>query len=111
MHTLPLEWSRGSWTYTQVSREGDVALYRQTHREGSAVRFEVIIVQHAKERLAPGGKVVEAGEYYPSSSQWGKGGWTCYTLEEAHALTRDLACACQPSAGDWSAEAELEDTP
>jgi hypothetical protein len=91
MHTLPLEWGKGSWTYTQVSREGDVAIYRQKHREGTAVRFEVIVVQHLGERPIPKGYVREAGEYYPGSSQWGVAGWTFYTLEEAQAHARALA--------------------
>ena len=42
MHVLPLEWSKGNWTYMQVSREGDLAIYRQAHKDGKVERFEVI---------------------------------------------------------------------
>ena len=97
MHTLPVEWNKGSWTYTQVSREGDVAVYRQKHREGTAVRFEVIVVQHWGEKLLPSGRMREAGEYYPGSSQWGVAGWTFYTLEEAQAYARALASGRLPA--------------
>jgi hypothetical protein len=62
VHTLPMEWSKGSWTYTQVSREGDVAIYRQKHRAGTAVRVEVIVVQHFPELRTRTGGVLEAGE-------------------------------------------------
>ena len=97
MHTLPREWSMGSWVYTQVDRAGDVAVYRQKHREGTAVRFEVIIAQHYPERQTKRGVVLEAGEYYPSSSQWGKAGWTFYTLEEAQAYARALTSSRLPA--------------
>jgi hypothetical protein len=91
MHTLPMEWNKGSWTYTHISREGDVAIYCQKHKTGTAVRFEVIIVQHLKERPLPKGYVREAGEWYPQSTQWGKAGWTFLTLEEAQDHARALA--------------------
>ena len=90
MHVLPLEWSNGSWTYTQESRDGDIAIYQQKHKEGSALRFEVIRVQQLEEKPLPKGGIREAGEYYPSSSSWGKNGWTCFTLEEAQALAQTL---------------------
>ena len=89
MHALPQEWSTGRWTYTQVSREGDIAIYSQQHQEGTATRFEVIVVQHFDERPLPNGRMQEAGEYYPGSSQWGRAGWTCLTLEEAQALAQE----------------------
>jgi hypothetical protein len=41
----------------------------------------------------------EAGEWYPSSSSWGKDGWTCFTLEEANTLAQTLALE-RPPAGD-----------
>lgn len=97
MHELPVEWTQGFWTYTHVWRRGDVRIYRQRHQEGRAERFEVIRVQHRKERVFPGGQVQEAGEYYPGSSQWGQDGWTCFTLAEAHALAAPLALRCEPS--------------
>jgi hypothetical protein len=89
MHILPLEWSTRRWTYTQVSRDGDIAIYRLQHREGTAERFEVIVVQQLKERPLPNGQTQEAGEYYPRASQWGRAGWTCFTMEEAKALTQE----------------------
>ena len=64
MHTVPVEWSTGSWTSTQVSREGDVAIYLQRHREGPcvrAVRFEVIVVQHLGEKRMSVGVSVQRG--------------------------------------------------
>jgi hypothetical protein len=90
MHEMPVEWTRGSWTYTQVWREGDIAIYRQKHQEGPAERFEVIRVQHLSEKILPKGYVREAGEYYPGSSQWGQDGWTCHTLDEASTLAATL---------------------
>ena len=91
MRELPVEWSEGKWTYTQVSRHGDVAIYRQKHKEGPAERFEVVLVQHlAKDREMPHGRVIEAGEYYPGASVWGTHGWTHFTLAEAQAQASEL---------------------
>jgi hypothetical protein len=98
MHELPVEWKRGSWTYTQVWREGDLAIYRQKHQEGPAVRFEVIRVQHQQQRRLPNGGVLEAGEYYPNSARWGQDGFTVYTLDEARALAATLRAEAAGSA-------------
>lgn len=91
MRSLPTEWASGAYLYTQVSRDGDIAIYRQKHKEGSAERFEVIVVQHHEEDSLPSGRVQEAGEYYPSSSQWGRAGWTHFTLAQAQAQASALA--------------------
>jgi hypothetical protein len=74
----------------QVSREGDICIYRQKHLHGPAERFEVIIVQHLQEHRFPNGRVQEAGEWYPRSSQWGQAGWTCFTLAEAQAHAKTV---------------------
>lgn len=97
MHTLPEEFSIHNWTYTQVSREGDIAIYRQKHKTGTAVRYEGIVVQHLKEKLMPKGYVREAGEYYPGSSYWGLAGWSFYDLEEAQEHARALASTSHPA--------------
>ena len=45
MHILPIQFAQGQWTYTQVWREGALAIYRQQHKEGTAQRYELIRVQ------------------------------------------------------------------
>ena len=46
----------------------------------------------------PGGKIQEAGEYYPGSSAWGRHGWTCFSLDEAQALAQTLTADTPPQA-------------
>jgi hypothetical protein len=99
VHELDKEFVRGHWRYAQVSRHGDIVIYRQSHLLGTAERFEVIQVQRREARPLPSGQMQEAGEWYPSSSSWGKDGWTCFTLEEANTLAQTLALE-RPPAGD-----------
>jgi hypothetical protein len=83
MHELPTLFTQGHWLYTQVERHGDVALYRQSHQDVDVARYEVIRVRHHPARKLPMGRIAEAGEYYPTSSEWGQHGWTHFTLTEA----------------------------
>ena len=72
MHELPTEFSIRQWIYTQVSRDGEVAIYRQWRTDAAVERFEVIRVHHKPVQVFPNGTVQEhAGEYYPGSAQWG----------------------------------------
>jgi len=61
------------------------------------VRYEVIVIQHLKEKLMPHGRIREEGEWYPWSSQWGEAGWTFFTLEEAQEHARTLASRSHPA--------------
>ncbi len=92
MKTLETEFESKGFRYTQVRRDGDVAIYKQSridgalvngsHMHGSHSAFEVVkIRRHNGYTLA--GISFPPAEMYPSSSLWGLFGWTCVTLEEA----------------------------
>jgi hypothetical protein len=64
---------RAGMLYRQIFREGDVAIY--CARKGDWIEFEVFKVQI----LAAGefgGKLYPPREAFPSSSAWGRSGWT-----------------------------------
>lgn len=61
--------------YELKHREGDVALFEQSKEGLSRSWYEVVIVQRHKE-YEIGGTKVEAAETMPSTSQWGRLGWT-----------------------------------
>lgn len=78
--------------YRQVKRHGDVAIFEQTKPGIVGQWFEVIIVQR-HDGYELGGKTVEPAESMPSSSQWGKKGFTFRTQEEAERKFQQLSTA------------------
>lgn len=61
--------------YHQIDRKGDVALFMQTKPGLLHTWYEVVVVQR-HEAYEIGGAKVEAAETMPSTSQWGRLGWT-----------------------------------
>lgn len=88
MPTLSQEFTFDRHLYQSISREGDIAIYKQLGMYGS-IHYEVVKIQHRPERRLPDGRVQPAGEYYPKSEQWGTAGWTFYTLEDAQQFIKD----------------------
>jgi hypothetical protein len=75
--TVEIEFGSGGHWLRQVWREGDVAIYeRSLSREHSVHELELVIVRIRPKRVMPNGVVVDAGEAYPSSSEWGKFAWS-----------------------------------
>lgn len=77
---LPTKFSEKGFTYTQIKRKGNKAIYEQNLRGSKS--FEVIFInRHEKYEIA--GNEIPASETYPSSSSWGTYGWTYMSLDEA----------------------------
>ncbi|NBU73229.1 MAG: hypothetical protein EBS53_17625 [Bacteroidetes bacterium] len=77
---IPEIFNKKGYTYRQVKREGNKAIYEQTR--GSFVAYEVVkIGKH--NGYSMGGAYIEPSETYPGSSLWGILGWTCTTLDDA----------------------------
>lgn len=66
-----------------------MALYTQC-KGARLSAYEVIKVQYRKERRLPEGRIMEEGDYYPRSEQWGEAGWSFKTREEADAKMTEL---------------------
>lgn len=79
---IPTNFTKKGFTYNQIKREGDKAIFKQT-REGSEMcNYEVVrIGKHNGYTM--GGVFIEPSETYPGSSLWGIMGWTCTNLEDA----------------------------
>ena len=75
----------GKMKFTQVRREGDVALYHRTRPDGRTFNYEVFIVKTAKAGAAlPNGAVEkEDRERYPGAEAFGRYAYDCSTLEAA----------------------------
>lgn len=82
MKILPKKFTKKGFTYNQVVRTGDKAIYEQSKSDHEGTTFEVVkINRHNGYEL--GGQHIPPGETYPSTSQWGIAGWTYQTLADA----------------------------
>lgn len=94
MKRLLTEFTKLGWQFTQISRNGNVAIYRKKRIGGNAVSFEVVIVQSHDGFKVPkkegGKKDIPPSEFYPSSAQWGTLGWSYETLTSAQQKAASL---------------------
>ena len=81
---LRKEFRRNGFSYRQIAREGEVALYEQcwTDCPDPAICFEVIRVRQ-REGFRIGGRFVEPAEVYPRSELWGVDGFTVTDRKKA----------------------------
>jgi hypothetical protein len=86
MLPLPIEFEDHLFRYAQIEREGDVAIFSQTHKASGRVRFEVVRIRVQPAHTWPTGVTTPEKEAYPGSMAWGRWGQTCFTLAEAKAL-------------------------
>jgi hypothetical protein len=93
MKTLPCEIKRIGFCFEQVTRRGDLAIYKQRLHPGvGCLAFEVIRILQRPARRAFG-QAFAAQEVYPTSEQWGTYGFTLPTLEAAQAKLAELESA------------------
>lgn len=71
---IPKQFSKYGNVYEQVSREGDVVIYKYS-KAGIVKGYEVAVIQNRK-ATEIAGNAVDAGEGLPSASMWGVLGWT-----------------------------------
>jgi hypothetical protein len=79
---LQIRFEKNGFLYWQICRTDKAAIYEQKMLDGRRVFYEVwkIRTQPAKQR---GDIFYPAQERRPSTIDWGKFGWTYYTLQEA----------------------------
>jgi len=84
MKTLEKKFTNKNFSYKQVVRESNVAIYEQKliDTENVSSRYEVIIIR-AHDGYEINGNKIAPSEMNPSANQWGQLGWTCLTLEDA----------------------------
>ena len=91
MQPIDTAFEEGRFRYTQIQREGDIAIYEQQHKENpKVIRYEVIRIRIAPEHTWPNGNTTPEREAYPGASVWGRLGFTCFTVEEARTLAAGL---------------------
>jgi hypothetical protein len=76
MKKVPEKFSKKGFKHVLIKREESVALYkRKSEESGHNWHYEVVIIA-VHDGTYINGNLIEAGEIYPSTSQWGMMGWT-----------------------------------
>jgi hypothetical protein len=84
MKKLEVTFSKKGFNYSQVTRKGNFAIYKQENvkvKNGSK-NYEVVEIK-SHNGYEIGGSKIAAAEVYPGSSQWGLLGWTYSDLKSA----------------------------
>jgi hypothetical protein len=89
---LQKEFRRAGFTYRQIAREADAAIYEQTWNgcHNPSACHEVIRIRQ-REGFQIGARFVEPAEVYPNSEAWGVDGFTLTDKDAAFAKLRELA--------------------
>ena len=93
MQQAPMQFEDKTFVYTQLARQGSLALYRQDMKTSGVTRYEVVRIKVLPAHLWPNGDLTPEHEKYPSAKAWGRDGWTFYTLPDAEAALRALVAA------------------
>ncbi len=89
MIPLSAHFSKNGFTFEQIRRSGNCAVYWK-HKPSGARTFEVIRIQSHNGHTFPNGTVAPPSEFYPSSEELGTYGFTCATIEMAEAKLAHL---------------------
>jgi hypothetical protein len=82
MKKLDKKFNKKGFTYTEIVREKNKAIYKQSKTGQTHTSYEVVkIGSHNGYEL--NGSKIAAAETYPSTSLWGIQGWTFQDLDEA----------------------------
>jgi hypothetical protein len=90
--SLPTRFRCGGFSYRQIAREGNGAIYEQrwTGCAEPSVCYEVIRIRR-REGFEIGGRWVPPAEVYSNSEAWGVDGFTVTDKEAAFAKLREMA--------------------
>jgi hypothetical protein len=89
--SLPTRFRRNGFSYRQIARERDAAIYEQTWNGCSdpSICYEVIRIRR-RDGFQIDGRFVQAAEVYPNSDAWGVDGFTLTDKDGAFAKLREL---------------------
>lgn len=89
---LPKEFRHDGFSYRQIARERDAAIYEQrwTGCAEPSVAYEMIRIRR-REGFHIGGRSVEPAEIYPNAEAWGVDGLTFAERDDAFSKLLELA--------------------
>lgn len=82
---LAKEYEAYGYLFREVKREGLVAIYEQINQEsGKVIAHEIFVIEELPEQwVGPKKYHQPPRENVPGKEQWGRKGWTRWTLEHA----------------------------
>lgn len=86
---LPETFRKYGYDFKLVKRSEKAAIYSQAIKD-VVFAYEVIKIRKLIRQMLPSGVTIPAKEAFPSTSDWGKHGWTVRTLERALAKFQEL---------------------
>lgn len=90
MKVLETQFTKKGFRYTQVKREGDIAIYEQYQNSiGKVVGFEVFRIAKNKAYMIAG-NIIPDQEAVPGNEKWGTEGFTCGSLASAEIRFQQL---------------------
>lgn len=92
MDELSKEFTYKKFIYSQVLREGLIAIYKYTdpNWKSKSYCFDTVVINIIPETTYPNGIFVSEHESYPKDRAWGITAWTFTTLEDAKKKFREL---------------------
>jgi hypothetical protein len=92
---LPIQFRRDGFSYRQIARERNAAIYEQTWNGCSdpSVCYEVVRIRR-REGFQIDGRFVEPAEIYPKADAWGVDGFTLTNKDAAFAKLREVTGQC-----------------
>ncbi len=90
-----------NFRYTQLERQGDIALYSQSqeHKASGTVRYEVVRIRVQQAHTWPNGHTTPEHEAYPGSTRWGTDGFTFFARVDATAKIASLTSSAGQQEG------------
>ncbi len=82
-------YNKNGYAFKKIKREGDVAIYEQSHQESPLNRYEVFEIRR-QEATEFNGVKYEAKERCPSNEEWGVNAYTCFDLGRAEQIMQDI---------------------
>jgi hypothetical protein len=88
---LPKQLRHDGFTYQQIAREREAAIYEQTwtERRSPSIAYEVVRVRR-RDGFQIGSRFIPPAEVYPRSERWGQLGWTFCNKSTAFAKLREI---------------------
>lgn len=84
MEPLPIEYKKYGYSYKQVIRENDIAIYSQSNENAAEPFAYLVFIVQKQQASTIYGRNYSAKETLPGNSMWGNYGYTCHSLERAY---------------------------
>ena len=93
MKTIPETFSKNGWRFRQIERVGQWAIFeRRSFRANSSAHYEVVKIRAHDGFMIPGTETMaEPAECYPSTSTWGRDGFTLPNIDAARVKFQQLS--------------------